>query len=422
MDPTILIITLIILTIASAYYSSSETALFSLSPMKIKTYEYSPDPRKRLIAKLILQPRDLLVTVFILNTLVNILLQNVASHMFGKEAGWDLKVGIPFLLTLIFGEIIPKNFGIQHNAALSYYVVPSINFAHRLLAPIRRWTIAVTQPISRLMFFYLQKEENISKGELEHVLRTSEERGILNKEEAVLVYGYLELQDSLVKEIMRPREDIIFYDINEPLSKLIHLFVDQQVTRLPVVDKTVDNTIGMLTVREFFLNRHKITEPEHVHRLLVKPFYIPENSPARALLKKFDEAGQEIAIAVDEYGAISGLITREDLIEEVVGEIEDKRDQKILYTRSGPNEIISSSKLEIDEFNQIFDVNFDSESNMVTIGGWLIEQLGTIPKSGTQHQAEGFLFQILAADPNRIRRLYIRKLKKDKPNRIGGAE
>ncbi len=124
-----------------------------------------------------------------------------------------------------------------------------------------------------------------------------------------------------------------------------------------------------------------------------------------------------MAMVVDEYGSISGLITWEDLAEVVIGSIADLRDQKSLYTKAGENEIIASGKLELDAFNEVFHSNLESQNNLMTIGGWLTEQLGDIPKNGTKYETEHFLFQVLSAEPNRIRRLYIRKLNKKKQNK-----
>jgi CBS domain containing-hemolysin-like protein len=418
METALLVILLLFLIFCSGFFSASETALFSLPATKIKAYQSSHDPKKRLVAKLVLEPRDLLVTVFMLNTLVNILIQNTTSSMFGQSASWTLKVGLPFILMLLFGEIIPKNIGLQRNVKLASFFAPSINFMQNFLKPVRTFIIAITVPISRAMFFYLRKEESISKEELKHVLKTSQEHGVLQPDEAELSWGYLNLQDAIVKELMWPRKDILYFDIHDPLSKLIYLFVDQKCSRLPVCDKSLDVVLGIITVHQFFLHRQQINSTNDLRKYLAKPLYIPEAIPARLLLRRFDEQRQVLALAVDEYGSISGLITREDIIEEVIGEISDQRDQKAAYVRSGPNEIIASGHLELSEFNEIFHTDLVSETNMVTIGGWLIEQVGDIPHSGSQFEFQGFLFKVLASDPNRVRKLYIRKLKGSlqKPN------
>jgi len=408
----LLVSLIFILTFLSGYFSSSETALFSLSTMKIKAFDKDPDPRKNLIAKLLSHPRDLLVTIFILNTVVNILLQNVTSHMSGPHGGWEWKVGLPLVLTLVFGEIIPKNIGFQNNLKIAYAVSPVISALQNLFKPIRQSIIAITTPISRLLFFYLKRNQDISKKELLHVLRTSEEHGVLHKDEAELVWGYLKLQDSIVKELVRPREDILFYDINDPLSKLTYLFVDQEVSRIPVCDKSIDNVLGILSAKAFFLYNHQASSGQDLLNILEKPFYVPETTLAPRLLQQMNEMDQVLALVVDEYGSISGLISKEDLAETVIGKITDLRDKKSLYTRAGANEIIASGRLELDDFNAMFDTNLESKNNMITIGGWLTEQLGDIPKAGTKYETEDFLFHVLAAHPNRVRRLYIRKLKR----------
>lgn len=404
---------LVLLTFLSGFFSSSETAYFSLSSTRIKTYEHSLNKKKQLIARLLSRPRDLLVTIFMLNTLVNILIQNVSSSMFGSDAGWDLKIGVPFLLTLIFGEIVPKYIGIQNNLFIADLTAPAIYLLQTCLTPIRKWIVTITEPISKLLFFFLKKDKNISQEELEHVLKQSEQFGILNKEEAFLTKGYLNLQNLIVKEIMRPKEDILFYDLKEPLSKLIYLLVDQQCSRIPVCKKDLDNLLGIISVKKFLIYKNTITHPEELIPLLIKPFYVPENTSGILLLRRFNEKNEEIALVVNEYGSITGLTTYEDLTEIVVGEIHDLRDQKKLYTKTKENEMITSGKLELSLFNELFHSNLVSENNMMTIGGYLIEKLGEIPKSGTQYESNGFLFQILSADLNRIRKIYVRKLKKN---------
>lgn len=410
MEISFLLILILVLTFLSGYFSGSEAALFSLPTTRLRAYQTHPDPRHRLIASLLRRPRDLLVTIFMLNTLVNILLQNVAANLFGDFASWSLKVGVPLVVTLIFGEIIPKYIGLLTNAAFSYHVAPTINFLQELLSPIRRATIAITAPLSRILFFFLRKEPQISPEEMQHILKTSEEYGLFTHDEGELIAGFLELQKISVKEAMRPREDILFYDIREPVTKLAHLFSDQQCSRVPVCDQNLDHILGILTAKRYFLHRDSIEEPEDIKPILAKPFYVPETTPARLLLRRFQEHRHVLALVVDEYGSVSGLITREDLLEIVIGEIVDMRDQVQLYTQPAENEIIASGKLELDEFNELFGVELKSPGNMVTIGGWLTERLGEIPKSGSKYQLENFLFQVLAATPNRIRRLYIRKL------------
>ena len=402
---------LLLLTYWGAWISASETALFSLPEAKVKAFRTDQDETKRLIAELLWKSRDLLVTIFMINTFINIVLQNVASSLFGQAAAWSLKVGVPLILTLVFGEVIPKYYGMQNNVSFSLRVASRIDFLHRILKPIRQALVRITTPVSRFLFFFLKKSESLSKEELEHLVKSSEEKGLLDADERLLITGYLDLGDTEVKELMWPRGDMLTYDVSQPLSKLQHLFVDQEVTRLPVVQHSVDNLLGIIDAYTFFMHQPSLTHPDELIPLLKKPQFVPETTLARVLLKKINKEEGELVLVVDEYGAITGLITREDLLEVVVGQIEDLRDASSDYIRPSEHELIASSKLELAVFNDLFHTELTSENNLVTLGGWLTEKLGDIPKGGTKFEWDGFLFQVLASTPTHIERIYVRREK-----------
>jgi putative hemolysin len=402
---------LILFTLFSGYCSLALIAIFSLSTGEAKLYAQDPDKRKRLVVTLLSQPRDLLVTLLFYDIAANILIQNAAANLFGDFAPWLLKVGVPLGLTLILGEILPKTIALPFNTEIAYRVASSVNLLHRLLGPIRRLITRITTYLSRVLFFFFKKEKEISNEELRVLLRSSESYGILNREEAKLAQGYLSLTDITVKERMRPRYEILYYDLEEPLSKLIYLFVEKECSRVPVCQGDIQNLLGILSAKRFFLHRNTIRESKDLIPYLKKPYYVPETIVVRTLLRHIFQRKEEMAIVVDEYSSICGLITQEDLFEIVVGEIADRRDDKIRYSPAGKDVIIASGKFELNEFAELFHVQLPSENNMVTLGGWLTEQLGTIPKSGTKYIWRNFLFQVLAADSNRVRRIYIRRLK-----------
>ena len=409
MESLILTFALVLLTFGSGFFSSCEVAFFSLSKMQIHACHDDSHPRNRLIAQLLLRPRDLLVTVFMLNTLVNVLLQNVASDLFGAFAGWELKVGVPLAITLVLGEIIPKNIGIEKNRALAYLVAPTINWLQNAIAPLRRWVIKVTTPVSRLLFFYLKKSAAISKDELQHALSTSTANGVLSRDEANLARGYLNLYDITVKEVMRPKDAILFYLTTEPLTKLIYLFSDQQCSRVPVCDGDLQKPLGVMAATTFFLECQKLSDPHALVPFLEQPFFVPESIPVKKILQRLTKHPEKLALVINEYGAISGLLTDEDIAELVVGEISDLRDNDSLYSLNAEGELICDGRLELNDFNSLFGVALASKVNVVTVAGWLIEQMGTIPKAGSHYNCCGLVFQILAADPNKIKRIYIRK-------------
>ncbi len=278
----------------------------------------------------------------------------------------------------------------------------------------------MTSVVSRLIFFFLKKEEEISFDELQHALKTSRHYGILNEDEAELIRGYLILKESQVKELMRPREEILFFDADEPLSRLIHLFVDQECSRIPVCRENIDNLLGIITSQTLFLNREKLHTISDLIPLLEKPMFAPEGMRGETLLRQMYDRQQSLAHVVDEYGSISGLIALEDLVEKVVGEIADARDEKSRFTRSGQDVIITSGKLEIAEFEEVFGVTLPSQNNLVTVGGWLTERMGDIPRTGVKYTSHGFLFHVLEADQKRVKRLYIRRLGSPSSQQKGG--
>ncbi len=378
--------------------------------MQLKQYRRSNDPKLELVSLLMDRPRDVLVTILMLNVLSNILVQNTVSSLFEGYSGWALKVGLPLALTLILSEVLPKSLAIPNNAAISVKAAPWIAKCSRWLGPIRRQLTRATQWISRFFVLMLQEDEDISPDELRHVLYTSEESGALLKEESQMIRGALDLQQTPVSVFIRPRAEILYYDLQEPLSVLLALFAEQKITRIPVCDQDLENIKGVLSARTFFLAKPTIHDSRQLLPLLDKPYFVPETTKAFTVFQTMRERSASLAIVVDEYGTISGLVTQEDLIEKVVGEISDRRDSKSLYTRSGEDMIIASGRMELSEFSQIFGTPLISKEHAVTLGGWLIEQLGAIPQTGTQYATDEFLFYVLAAEPNRVRRIYVRRL------------
>ena len=410
MTITLLILLLFICIAGLAFFSGAETALFSLSSMQVKAFKKDSDPKKNQIADLLSNPRELLVTLIILIIVLSLAIQNVISTIFKEESSWLLNVGIPLAVNIILGEMIPKSLAMPNNIKMACCSSSVLFWTQKILFPIRKLLSWITGVVTPILFFFLRKEKEISIEELHHALRDSKERGILLPEEMNLIRGYLRLDESMVKELMRPREEVIYFDSDEPITKLIHLFVDQECTRIPFCNGGLDNLVGVISSRIFFMHKEALKETKDIFSVLKKPYFVPETLKADVLLKQLYEKKESIAVVVDEYGSITGIITMEDLVEVVIGEIADRRDREVFFTRAGNDVIIASGKLEISQFEEIFDVNLESESHMVTIGGWITEQLGDIPKPGVKYRTKEFLFHILSADATRIRRVYIRRL------------
>lgn len=404
-----MILFLVFLLLLSAFLSAGETSFFSLSPWTLRSFEGSVDARLQKISFLMKKPRDLLVTILILNVFANLLVQNTVSTLFGSYDSWGLQVGVPLALTLLFGEVLPKSMALPHNVKVARRFVWPLYIATKILRPIRNPITRITSWISRFLFFFLSREKEQSPEELRHVLRVSEEKGVLLPEECDLINGAIHFRQSIVKERMRPRAEIRFYDIQEPIESLVEIFVKEQIARVPVCQGDVENLLGIATLSTFFFHQEEILRGKGIVPFLQKPFFAPETTRAGSLLKTLREKGEDIAMVVDEYGSISGLLTQEDLIEAVVGEIVDRRDEKELFTRYGASVVIASGRLELVTFREIFDTDFPPSTGVVTLGGWLIEQMGEIPQAGETYTKGPFLFHILQREPNRIERIYIRK-------------
>lgn len=407
---TFLIIGLSLCLAISAFFSASETALFSISPMKMRSFRHAHSRKVRLIANLLDRPSDLLVTILMINVAVNIAVQNFVSSIFGSEMSWGLNVGIPLVLTLILGEVIPKSIAISRNEQVGRFAAPVLYFCRLILGPLRFIMNRLASFLSRLFFFFLRRGKALSQEELLFALEASKQRGIVSPDESKLIKGALKIDELFVKELMRPRQAIFSHDINDPLEHLIGLFVEEECRRVPIIEANVDLVHGVMTSDAYFLHHQKIQTPMDLKKFLQEPFFVPETLTAHKLLSQMQERDETMAIVVDEYGQTSGLITKEDIIEVVVGQIVDKIDTETLYTRQSENVIISSGKLELHDLEEIFDVSIESKENRVTVGGYLIEKFGDIPKSGAKYVTDDLLFHVLSATPTRITRVYIRRL------------
>jgi len=404
-------LTLFALTVASAFCSSSEIAFFSLPASRLKSYLIDSNPKKQLIAKLLQNSTSLLVTIFMLNTIVNILLQNSASHLFDQfQAGWLLKVGFPLVLVLIFGELAPKYFGLIYNEQLAKRYVATINFLQKITTPLRVILTSISSVISRMLFFFLKAEPPLSTKELEHILASSEGKGLVHRDETACILGVMTLDQKQVRELMLPKTQMPIYNISEPLSKLIYLFSEYPLDEIPVIEQHDEKLLGTISAKIFFIERPHIASGQDLLPLLQKPFFVPETTSAKALLQQFGEKDLSQALVIDEYGQMTGVITELDLVEQIARAANKTTIDEEGFRRVAKDAIIAPGTLSLDDITSLFNIELTSTYHQVTIGGWLIEQLGHIPKSTTTYQYKTLFFRILAADPTKINKVYIQSL------------
>lgn len=407
MTTFLLITAIILLTLASAFCSLSEIAFFSIPASRIKAYRYNLNPRKRQIARLLKQSRSLLVTIFFLNTVVNILVQNLSSDLFDQpNSSWLLKVGAPLGLILIFGELFPKYLGLLYSEQVSNFAAPFYEWFQNITSPIRHAITRFANFFSRVIFFGMKIEKPLSQDELEHLFQTSEGLGIVQPEEVKLLQGYLSLEGKFAKDVMIPRNRMSFYDVEEPLSKLIFLFSEEDLEEVPMCQDSLDNFIGMVSSCDFLLRKNEMKSGQDILKIIHKPLFVPETTTLKSLLQQFEDREKRIALIVDEYGAISGLLSRNDLLNEVAEPSQSVKDEQ-LYVKAGKDAIIANGVLPLRDVSELFEQNLMSAYHSVTIGGYLIEKLGIIPQSGATYQEGNLHFRILSADQTRIRKVYI---------------
>lgn len=339
-------------------------------------------------------------------------MQNVVAQLFSSGT-WLLTVILPLCLTLFCGEVIPKSTAYTINKQTALFVSPLIYRVVRAMRHITRRVSALTFSLSRAVFFFLNDPSSVSRTELMHVLKNSQAKGTIHGAEMEMIEGVLKLSEVNVKEVMSKRSDLIYFDIDRPIEELKALFADQKCSKLPVCRGSLDHVLGILRLEVFYQNFERISKSEDLESILKPPLYIPEHLSAQTLFQDARMRMEDVALAVDEYGFIEGLVTFEDIVEVIVGNIACERDQKSLYTRVGEHVIITSGKLEITQFERIFGCEIEHSSDTVSIGGWLIDQLQEIPKAGQEFRENGFLFHVLSAEPSRIRSLYIRRLEKE---------
>lgn len=408
-------ITLLIFCVScSAFFSASEASLFSLSSHQLRSFSKSKKRKENLAAKVMQNPSDLLVTLLVMNIFINILLQNVTAEIFPGSLGIIAAIIIPLFLTLFFGEVVPKAISLIKNKSVASFVSPVVYRIVKRIKPVTKFIVKITSVISRFFFFFLKRHQAASKTELLHALQASHEKGQIHDTETQLIEGFLHLGEMTLDKVMAPREDILFFDIRKSLKELERLFSSKQCSKIPVCDGDLDHLLGVLTIDGYFAIRSKVKNAEDIRSYLREPFFVPETLKCSMLLEEPRMKREKMALVVDEYGTCVGLLTDEDLAEIVVGNIFDLREkEKPLYSISSDGVIVTSGRLEIAKLEEILEIKLDLKGiESVTVGGYIIELIGDIPKTGQEVQVKDLLFHVLSASDKRVKRLYIRKSKR----------
>jgi len=400
-------ISLFILLFLSAFFSGSETAYMAVNRVKIKDQVQKGDEIASKVDELLKDQTKLLTTILIGNNLVNIAASSIATaiaiDIFGSK-GVGIATGVVTFLILIFGEITPKSLG--NNASITYAKAAAepLYYLEIILSPF-------IYLFSKIVNLFVKDKNLISSAflsekEIRRFVEVSQREGVIKETEQEMIQSVFDFDDTLVREIMVPRIDIVCIEKNEPFEELIKLGVEKGHSRIPVFEDSIDNIIGLVYIKD--LLGLLIEEKDNWEIAdFVKPIYfIPEGKPINQLLSEMKQRKEHMAVVVDEYGGTSGLITIEDLLEEIVGDIQDEFDLEKSYIEVlSDNKLLIDGRLDIDELNKYLKHPLIDEDDYETVSGLILNYLNRLPVQGEEIEYDGITFVIENIIDNRIRKI-----------------
>ncbi len=400
-------ILLVICLFLSGFFSSSETALFSIS--KIKAFHIAKDGSKtgQLIMDMKENSHTLLTTILIGNNIVNIGASALAtslaiSHFQSNAVG--IATGGMTLLILVFGEIFPKSFANHNNVLVSRMVIYPLFWLSRLFWPL----IFILNFIPKLHGTIDNAQEAVTEDELMTMVEVVEGEGEIKEEEKELISNIFDFDDTACSEIMTPRADMFFIDVSNGLD--IQKILETGFSRIPVIEDSIDHVIGILHVKDLFASFQKITEqkedPESldVKKIMKKPYFIPEFKKLDSLLHEFKIKKSHMAIVVDEHGGVAGIVTLEDVVEEIIGDISDESDRNVPdIIRIKGNKWLVAGKIDIYDLNKKINISIPESANYDTFSGFFLKQIERIPQPGESIVVDKWTITVKDMDGNRIK-------------------
>ncbi|MFZ1986389.1 MAG: hemolysin family protein [Desulfatitalea sp.] len=403
------VIALIILLVLSGFFSSAETSLFSISRSKARYLAKQKGKANQLIHRMKSNPHRLLTTVLIGNNVVNIAASALATQLalqLFPDFALGLATGVMTFLILVFGEVFPKSVATNNNLLI----------ARAIIFPLY-WFSLICRPIVFLLDFIpkltgrIKKAPSVTEEELMSFVEVVREEGEIKEEEQKLIHRIFEFDDTNASEIMTPRADMFVIEADEPLD--LQAIAEQGFTRIPVIEKTIDNVVGILNVKDILTHQAKHKELPDVRQLMRPPYFVPEHKKLDSLMKQFKKRKNHMAIVVDEHGGVSGLITLEDALEELVGEIRDETDkEEPLIVKRKNKEWVVIGKADIDEVNEVIGMNIPDSAEYDTFSGYVLEQIGRIPSENEEYSLGDFQVVIKSMDGNRIKEFIVRQIEK----------
>ena len=412
MDPSsvIQIVIIIILLMLSAFFSSAETAFTTINRIHIRSLVEDGNKRAKIVADLLENSGKLLSAVLIGNTIVNIsasaLVTTFVINLFGSAAT-GIATGLLTVLVLIFGEIAPKTAATIHAEKIALSYARSISLLMFILTPI----IIIINKLSKyaLKFFRIdssRKKKLMTETELRTIVKVGHEDGIIETEERRIINNLFDFGDSQAKDIMIPRIDMTLANVDSTYDEILEIFRSEKYTRIPIFEDTVDNVIGIINVKDLLL--FDTRDAFNIRGILREPYFTYEYKNTSELLAELRKTSNNITIVIDEYGSTVGMITLEDLLEEIVGEIRDEydEDEHDSIQKINDNEYRLDGYTKLDDLNDFLHLDIESE-DYDSIGGFIIEKLDRLPFVNDYIELPGIKLVVEAASNNRIETVHL---------------
>lgn len=392
-----------VLFVFSAFFSGSETALMSMDKLRVK---YLVQKNRRGAQKLdtLLSRQDrLLGAILVGNNLVNIAASVFATTFFVGlygERGEFLTILILTPLLLILAEVCPKTYAAQYPEKVSFLVLRPIIAVMVLLMPV----VWLVTGVSRLLNRLIKGEEErpiISEDEIRSIIKVGEETGVVAKEQRRMLHGIFELSQTRVRDVMIPRTEVVGIDLNTPFEEALNLAQQAHHSRFPVFEESLENVVGIIHSKDI-LNYVDRPQEFSLRDLARPPYFVPESKPIATLLQSLRKKRVHLAVVVDEYGGVEGIVTLEDIVEEIVGEIQDEYDvEEVLIKEIAPGRFLVDGSASLRSINRRFDLHL-SEEHANTIAGFLLRTMGTIPEVGDSCESDGTQFIVRKVEDRRV--------------------
>ena len=386
----------------SAYFSATETAFSSLNRTKIRTLAEKGKKKAKLVNKLLDNYDALISTILIGNNIVNIACASLGTMLFvdlmkDKDVGATVSTAVVTIVVLIFGEITPKSIAKDNPEKFSMFSAPLIRTLIFILTPLNIIFSGWKKLVSKI--FKVESDTKMSQEELLMLVEEVEEEGSIDEDESSLLKNAIEFSELKAEDILTHRVDIEAVSTEDTKEDIAKVFTETKFSRLPVYEETIDRIVGIIHQKDFYHGPGLTDKP--ISEIMTSPIFVLKSEPLSELLRLLQENKSHVAVVLDEYGGTLGIVTLEDILEELVGEIWDEHDEVTEdYTAIGENLWLIDCLENLDDFAKQYDLNIESES--ISVGGWVMEQMGKIPDVGDSFEYDNVSVTVTELDGQRV--------------------